>query len=125
MPAHPTTEAPPAAWFLLGYAALWGETVEDLRLALDSSKKFLYLHPNSSGALLNRACAAAQLFGKVAAEPEKSSFRKQALEDLTTLFNGDREKTEQVKKQVEDLAEESHGDFYSLREDPEFKKLLE
>jgi hypothetical protein len=109
-------QPPAAAWKLLGYVGLWGETSDDLRQAAEASRNYLSIDANDAGARLNLACALAQLAAR-GPEDDRDGYRAKAITELRVLLK----EAPNLKNRVQDLAE---VDFAPIRDDPEFKSLL-
>jgi tetratricopeptide (TPR) repeat protein len=107
-------DPPPQAWKLLGYACLWDR--EKLQRSVEATQKYLTLSPNEPGALLNLACAYAQLAG-LGDEAARPGFWEKALKTLQTLLTA----SPWLKARVEELKAE---DFRFLKDDPNFTSLL-
>lgn len=108
---HP---APPVLK-LLGYYLLW--IPERLKEAVAYTTEYLGRRPKDDGAVLNLACAHAQLYGQ--SEKKDEELKKHALDQLARAIELD----PSTKALARSLARPG-GDFVSLADEPKFKELV-
>lgn len=106
-----------AAMHLLGYYLLW---VRDrLKDALRYSEAYLAEHAHHSATLINKACALAQLAELEG--NEQPEYRRSAIETLRRAVELDA----QWRSRIAELSMAPGDDFYSLRSDAEFRKIVD
>ncbi len=105
----------PGLWKLLGYYLLWDE--EGLSRSIEASERYLAVVPGDAGALLNVACAYAQLHGR--GGDGSPGFREEALAKLEAAIRLE----PSLRLRARELTAPGE-DFYSLREDPKFLDLV-
>lgn len=107
----------PDAYKLLGYFTLW--IPEKLSTSVEATNQYLERRPKDSGALFNLACAYAQLYGQHLKDPKGPEYRKDALAALRQAIELN---SAQWGKRANELR---IADFWALREDPDFNKLVD
>src|SRR5262249_43225805 len=102
--------APQRSWRLLGYVGLWEKPPD---AAIEASKKYLALVPDSTGAMMNLA------FGYGIKGPSDTEAKSELIPLLKKLKERDPDQIEAIKKK-----DDFDADFKLWMNDPEFREVV-